>query len=508
MAGVPFYAVLGYAAYLHSSIYRKKHERHLRNFLELPVSIGRAKPQTYHRVDFKDIRVWLPERRAQVFNCRLAEWHELTDKDNGFALVIRDGRLLVDSSQWRQGDYNLVLKSGLAHDFSAIRLKRVDLQNVDLAWRENGMALSVRGTTGRIQFDRPDEGRISVVSHALNDTATEGPIHVLARFRPSRDLVIHELTLRVPSLPVRALGLESVLGVQEAHGRFEGILQYREQDRRPLITLEGRAQGIELSDWTNRIQGGPLHGLIDLTIEKAEVLEQKVLSARFRGRAGGLQLAELTRLARITPVEGTVDLELVGAEFTDNKLVKAVIRGKALASTLDPIVALLGPGRIAGTLRVSVNMLELVDERVASADIDVEVVPPKDGPAELDTELIIGAARTLLGTELQPLIAVPLQRLKTVTYSRLAFKLLADHDQLRILGTHGSGGKAILTVRLFGTDLAAISQPEQPMELAPLIRGLRQTGEKKIKELMEIYQPQLAATGTTSRSSPTSRPIP
>mgnify|MGYP000470139373 CR=1 FL=1 len=126
LAGGSFYATLGYAAYLHSDVYRRRYEHKLQRFLELPAVIGSVQPQTYHRADFLDIAVWLPERRSRIFDCRRAEWHEVTGNGLRFALVLRDGCLSIDGNQWRQSDYRLVLRSGLAHDFAALRLQHVD----------------------------------------------------------------------------------------------------------------------------------------------------------------------------------------------------------------------------------------------------------------------------------------------------------------------------------------------------------------------------------------------
>jgi hypothetical protein len=504
LLGGSFYGTLGYALYLRSGLYRRQHERKLEAFLDLPAAIGSVKAQSYRRIDFLNIGVWLPERRVKIFDCRVAEWHELVGDGGGFALVLRDGRLMIDSSQWQQGDYGLVLKSGLAHDFTALRLRRVDLYDVDLVWRAHGVGLTVRRASGRVHFSQPDEGTITVISRMLNETATDEPIHVFARFRPSRDLVVHEVVLRAPPLPVRALGLESVLGVPEARGTFEGRLRYHEDRGRPRVQLDGRARDIDLSDWTARLTRGPLHGRINTTIEMADLTESNVVSARFNGKIEGLRLGDLTRLAGVPPIEGTAEVELLNAELADNTLIRAVVRGKATAQTLEPITALLGPGRMNGTLRILVNSLELADERVIAADVDLEVVPPKDAPATLDTELVLGAARTLFGIELQPIIAVPLQRLKTVAYSKLACKLLVEGNQLRVLGTHGPGGKSILTVRMFGTDLAVLSQPDKPMELAPLIAKLRRGGEQKLRELIEQYRP--GATTMPSSTGPTAPP--
>jgi len=494
-AGGPFYAALGYGVYLHSDYYRAKKERELQRFLELPASIGSVRPQNYYRADFLDIHVWLAGRRAEIFRCDRAEMHELPKQGEAFGLVIRNGRLTIDADAWQNGDYRHVLRSGLAHDFAALQLRWVDLFDVDVAWRQGPVAFAVRGATGRIQFeppseDRPDgEGRISIVGNTLNDTHTDERIEVVARFKPSRDLAVHEVILRVPSLPVRALGLEPMLGVSQARGRFQGRLCYHGNDGGPRVSLEGRAEGIDLADWTTNLDVGPLHGKFDLAIDRAEVTDQGLVHARFSGRASDLRLGELARMFGVAPIDGSAELEVLNAEFGNKHLVRMSLRGEVTDVSLAPFVALIGSGKIAGKIRLTINALDLADDELVSADIDVEVVPPKSKPATLDTSLIIQAARKFMGVELPALIATPLEQLETVTYSRFGFKLLADEGQLRVLGTHGPGGRAILTVKVFGTDLAVVTQPEKPFELAPLIAKLRSSGQEKIRQLIKRYQP-------------------
>jgi len=131
VAGGSFYATLGYGVYLHSDYYRTMKERDLARFLELPASIGEVKPQNYYQADFLDICVWLPGRRGEVFHCNRAEVHELPGQGGAFNLTIRDGRVTVDASQWHESDYRQVLRSGLGHDFAALKLRRVDLFDVD-----------------------------------------------------------------------------------------------------------------------------------------------------------------------------------------------------------------------------------------------------------------------------------------------------------------------------------------------------------------------------------------
>ncbi len=499
--GGSFYGTLGYALYIHGDGYRRTREKQLANFLELPVRIGDIRPQTYYQADFLNIHAWLPDRRAEIFRCERAEWHTMPGHGGAFHLTIRDGRLTIDDDQWQEDDYRRVLRSGLGHDFAALKLRWVDLFDMDMSWRKGPISFTVKGANGRVGFDESDEigpigeGRISLTSHVLNDTRTDEHISVVARFRPSRDLVVHEVVLGVPTLPISALRLESLLGVPMARGTFEGRLVYREEDGSPRVELQGRAAGIELVDWTQQLHSGPIHGRVDVKIDQAVVTDQALLSATFSGKASEVRLADVSRLIGAAPLKGSADLEVLGAEFNDEGLVRMSLRGKVVSESLDPITALLGEGKMTGRLELTVNALDLAGDDVVSADVDVEVVPPAGKPGRLDSRLILDASRTLMGLELSPLLTEPLKRIKSVKYTRLACKLIVDDGQLRVLGTHGPGGLAILTVRLFGTDLAVLVQPKEPIELRPLIALLRASGEQKVRELIERYQPTTAPAG-------------
>ncbi len=495
LGGGSFYYTLGYAVYLHSGSYHRSRERELSRFLQLPVAIGDVLPQSATQADFLDIHVWLPGKRAKVFHCDRAEMHWLPGEGEPFNLVLRDGALTIDDDRWSEDDYRTVLRSGLAHDFATLQLRWVDLFNMDLLWQKERMTLAVRDATGRVQFDSPDEGRISVVSHTLNETTTSEPINVVARFRPSRDLVVHEVVLRVPKLSVGALGLESLLEIPKARGEFEGRLQYTEREEKPHVVLEGRATGLHLEDWTVRSPTGIVHGMIDVQIDRAELNTKSLLSATFSGQARGLRLEELSRIAAVPPIQGRASFEVLHAEVADQRLVRASLCGEVADASLDPFTALIGPGKISGTLRLKVNGLHIVGEDVVSADIDVEVVPPEDQPGTIDTDLIIAASEKVMGIELSSLISATLKRLDKVTYTRFALKLLVDEGQLRILGTHGAGRRSILTVQVFGTELAILTQPRRPIELAPILTKLREAGQKKMQELIERYRPTTAPAG-------------
>lgn len=495
IAGGSFYAAFGYAVYLHSDWYRAAKQRELVTFLQLPATIGDVKPQDYYRADFHDIHVWLLGRRAEIFQCQVAEMHEIPRSKGAFGLVIRNGRLTVDAELWGRGDYDYVLRSGLGHDFEALKLRWVNLVDVDLAWRQGPVAFTVKDATGPIKFLNPEEGRISVISHTINGTQTSEPINVVAKFKPARDLVVHEVVIRVPPLPIRTLLSESLSGVGKARGKFEGKLSYYHNNDKPYIRLKGRAEDVHLEDWTTELDTGLIRGRVDLQIDRLELNERGVADAKFSGRVTDLRLSDAARFIGAPPIEGVAELEVRSAEVVDKRLVRMSLNGEVVDGSLDPIVAFVGPGKIAGTFRMKVNSLDLADDQVVSADIDVEIVPPEEGPATLDTALIEHAAGKLMGIELSSLVVATLRRLETVTYSRFAFKLLADNGQLRVLGTHGPGKRVILTVKVLGTDLPVVTQPENPVELAPIIAMLRTSSKRKVHELLKRYQVTTAPAG-------------
>lgn len=497
LAGVPFYATLGYAIHLRDDGYRRRYENRLIRCLRLPVSIGAVRSQTRRREDFSHIRIWLTGRRAQVFQCDRAERYAL-DGTGRYALVLHRGSLTVDSARWQLDDYAQVLSAAFEQDFVAMRLQYVDLHDAELVWRGGPLGFCLRGGTGRLQVEPSGGGALSLVVRSLNDVAPDARIHLLVRFDSKQIPAIREAVLTLPEMPLNALKLQPLLGGQDVKGRFEGRIGYGLENQTPRLLLSGRVGGLDLGDWTAGSNRGLVRGRVDLTVEQAEVSQKGLVRVVARGRVAHLQVAECMRWLGIPPVEGAAEVEVLGAEIADNRLVRLSASGQGTMESAEPLTRLIGPGRIAGRLRTKVNSLELKGDSVTEADIDVEVIPPEGSAASLDTELILQAARKLLGLELPALVTAPLQSLKTVTYSRLAFKLRVDREGLHVLGTHGSDGKAILTVRVFGTDLAVISQPEHPLDAGPVANRIREACRTLVQDLI----PGTTTTAPSTSSAP------
>jgi len=61
---------------------------------------------------------------------------------------------------------------------------------------------------------------------------------------------------------------------------------------------------------------------------------------------------------------------------------------------------------------------------------------------------------------------------KQLEYTQIGARLLVRDNQLRILGTHGSRGDTILTIKVFGRDFGLVKEQLQTIDLKPYISSL------------------------------------
>lgn len=135
---------LAYAWYLHSDIYRQSLRRRVGEYLGLPVEIGRVRPLTLRSKSLQDIKVYLPGRRVQIFECAAALWKEQPrEGESVFELELKGGALIIGADRWNRPDYRRVFESGFAHDFSDLNLKRVWLSDMDVRVIRKGWTLQI-----------------------------------------------------------------------------------------------------------------------------------------------------------------------------------------------------------------------------------------------------------------------------------------------------------------------------------------------------------------------------
>jgi hypothetical protein len=462
-------ATAGYGLYLRSDSYRHKQEARLSNLLKFPVSLGRIRPLTTASRAFHDIEVTLPARGDRVFRCGTAIWYDETrDGKPRFALDLIDGWLLVGTHKWAEADYQAILKSGLGQNFARLNLRRIHLDGIDLEWQHPDLTLTTRGAVGEMLFDDDGTGRAALRANNLNDRPVAEPISIVAYFTPGAGLRFHEVALDLPAIPFSNLGLDRLLRGQVDHGVFRGRLGYRETIDGPCIELAGSVEEARLEELTEPIIGGPFHGLVNVTVDRALFCNRRLESLRFRGQIDDLSLTELVPVLRNSPLEAKVRLRVHQASVSGTTLDYFSATGQATDLSLEAISALIGRGQLTGKLRVDLRSLLVVDDALQRAEIDLIAVPPDDAPGTIDRELVRWASEELLGFDVSAVVP------ERTEYARLGVRLVIEGEQLRVFGTHGYEGRTILTVRVLGRELPLVREFDRTFEVGPLVATIRE----------------------------------
>ena len=275
-----------YGWYLHSTLYRTRLSDKVSAYLNLPVEIGRVVPLDLGTLRLEDVKAFLPDRRAEIFSCLAAQWQLMPDQDRKRKqLKLSDGRLIVSTGQWGRADYRHVLESGLAHDFKALDLDQVQLTDIDLELHQPGWTMKIAKACGTVIMEGEDgKAHAALQASRINGQAIDQPLHFSATFTPSQSLVIHQVSLNVPRIPVAHLQLDSLLGSAVTQGTFAGTIVYREGDP-PQVELQGVVDDMRLEELTALMPGGPLTGVVkQVVVEQAVIEENELQLLRFRGK--------------------------------------------------------------------------------------------------------------------------------------------------------------------------------------------------------------------------------
>jgi len=470
-------ATAGYAFHVHSDRYRRSLERDLQAFFELPTDISRVRPLTFSSRLFEGVTVWLHDRQVPIFHCDRAVWHE----DSGQAeaqhhLDLQHGTLSISSEQWKRDDYGRVLKSGLGHDFDAIRLGEVRLHDFGVEFQNRDLKLSCGKADGVITFGTvgKGEGLIQLSATELNGRPTGQPVQISARFSPSGGVSVHDVLLSVPDLPLRTLGIDAALHTKITTGRFSGKLEFATEQDAPNVSLSGRLSDIALEEVTRFLQAGPIRGKLDIAVDRARVVDRIVTHLSGRGEIRDLHLGDLARIAGYPRITGRADLSIRAIDLALGHLNRLVADGRIQDVPLEAVTALIGRGEVTGRLAIRINSLRASDDQIDWADVEIEAVPPPGAEAgTIHRDLLINSLTRLLDFTWPASIPQSLLP-EHVEYARFGVRLRIENNRMRVLGTHGSGGDTILTLRVFGAEVPVIKSLRHEIDLTPHLNALRE----------------------------------
>lgn len=458
---------------LRTNWYHRKVVADLTEFFEMPCEVGRIEPRTFSSRVFHDIAVRLPQRAdaAPVFSCGHAVWiKRTTDGVAANELELHDGLINLGAQGWQLSDYSQVLQSGLGHDFSDLDLAKVTLAEFELAFRKGLFAVNCRDASGEITFPSPREGLAHLTAYEFNGHRVSEGVRIHARFEPKKGVRMHEVVLDLPAMPLNQIGITLADGGELTEGQFAGRVEYQadDEDGESALWLRGELNDAALSELSRGFLIGPLSGRISINVSGARVAKSMLTHLRGRGRIDGLTLESLARMLNREHLAGEAHLNVLWADFALGRVNELSLTGLLRDVSLAEMLESLGEGTATGSLAMRVNSLRIADDRIAAADIEIIVLPPRDGVGTIDRSLLVGAAQKAAGFEWPgwlPQSLIP----EKIEYVEAGVRLLVRDNQLRILGTHGDGERTILTLKIMGRTFGLVKQRDGVIDLTPWI---------------------------------------
>ncbi len=459
-------ATVCHALYYQSDAYRRGLEADLAGFFGLPTEIGNISPHTFTARQLENLRVWLPEKRDLVFRCPRVIWDRTGASDGREASIdIHQPVWLLGSEAWRSHDYTRILQAGLRHNFQAAKVGLVRLHEARLEWQWPGCDLHADGVDGKLVFDAQGQGQADLVCHQFNGYTTAAPIHISARIDPDADDLLPEVVLVVPELPFTSLGLDQMLQSPVTQGAFSGTITLRQSRKGDHIILTGRAVKARLEEWTKRIPGGAVSGLLDLTLERLMVQDRQLRDLRFRGEATQIEVDSLLARYGWPRVGGTARLRVLEAQVTDGVVRRLHVSGSWDGGSLDSLCQrLFGKTGLEGRLRARINSLVIESDQIASGDIELSGEPPVGKAGSIERALLVDAFEKVFG------LALPSQLLPSrVQYTQMGVRIVIDHQDVRVLSGMGPAGPAVITTQILGQDLPLGAQLDLHLTIDQLL---------------------------------------
>jgi hypothetical protein len=444
---------VAHALYYRSDLYRHRVEARLTRFFGLPTYLEEVEPYSFTARQFTGVELWLPDKRDVVFRSPRVVWDTYAGPEaSGTVIDVYHSTWSLGSANWEKPDYERVLQASLRHNFREINLREVRFHQARLTWLRPDCRLLAEGVDGKLVFDSEDHGQADLVCYRLNGFSVTDPIRISARVDPRSDELLPEVNLTVPGFPMAALGLDQILQSHVSQGSFSGRITFLRTAVGDVISLAGHASGARLEEWTRRVPGGAIPGLLDLTIEEARIEDHRLEHLRFRGEAGELDADALLARVGWPDIGGTVRVKVLDAALSDSAVQRLVVSGQWTGGSLDKLSEkLLGKTGLHGKLRARINSLALENNEIVSGDLELAAEPLDGRAGTVDRALLLEAFKKYAGislpTSLQSLLP------GRVDYVQLGIRILIDRQQVRVFSGRGPAGPALITVRVFGQDL-------------------------------------------------------
>jgi len=487
-----------YGLYYRSHRYRLNVQRELTAFFGLPTDVASIEPHGFSAQRLTDTQMWLPDRRARIFYSPRVIWDTDGGDQEGAVLRIDDAVLTIGSQAWQREDYMRVLRASLLHNFSEFDVRRVQFRHARLSWPREDFALEATGVDGEVIFDEQGRGVAELTTRSLNGTTVVEPIRIFARLDPySPDDFIPEVTLHVPTLPLVVLGLDYVLRSRITQGSFAGRITLYQAPEGDRLELSGVAKNVRLEEWTQRLSGGPLPAIVDLTIDEAIVRDRRLERIRFSGEVRSLQADSLLARFGLPALGGELNVTVYNGQIAGEKIERLGVAGQWTGASLDALThAVWHQHRVAGQLNARVNVFMIENNEVVTGNVDVLAEPPADQRGTIDRSLLLDLLHERLDLTLPPELTQLLPN--TIEYVQMGCKLLIDTDQIRLLSVQGPAGPALMTVRVFNQNIPLLGQVDTVLPIEPILERARVQAQQVKKVLKSRFRRKAASRPHTS----------
>jgi len=460
-----------YAHRLHSEAYRREVERDVTAFFALPTTIERVRGRTFDSRDFVNVVVRLPSDGAKVFDCATATWIEESGDRNFLALD--RGLLVLGDAVWADEQYRNLIRQGIGAELQALDLRGIRLTDFRLRFEKDDFGITCSGASGDIDLSDPALGRADLTAHQLNGTRIDDGVRIHAQFVPDGGIEVRDIRLAVPSIPLPVLQLDEFLGGPVTGGEFEGSIEYRLRGAAglPEARVSGRVVDAELAELTRIAPYGPYQGNVSLQVDDARFAERLLTHFKGRGAIRDLGFASFAPLLQMPALDGQASFVFDDVNIALGIVHRIKLNGTVEGVSLEQLLNRWADGGATGTVGVRVSNFELVGEVIRSADIQIEVIPPDGAPGYVERQLLLDVAESALGFEWPS--ALPKQLLpERVEYVAIGARLLVRDNVLRVLGTHGTGDRALVTIRdpVFGQEIAVAKERSETIDLSPYVR--------------------------------------
>lgn len=463
-----------YAARLHSTRYLRDVEQQVADFFAMPCQIAAVRPRSFFSRDFENVTIQLSDTGDQIFQCEQAIWREGAEGDgNGSRLELNRGQFIMGDALWEMQRYKRLIRPDIGADIGDLNLRVLRLDDFAIRFERDGFALRCSKAGGDVNFHDANTGTAEFVAHRLNGRDVPEGVRIKANLVCRPVLSVADIRLTVPALPLADLGLDAVLGVAPTMGEFAGKVTYMagKDGGSQNAEIEGLLRDVQLAELTQRAPFGPYQGRASVRVDRARISDHLITHFRGNGQLDNVLLLPLAQPLGFTDLDGEASFVFDDIHLALSRIERIRFNGSVNKISLEQLLQHWGHGAATGVVTVRIDNFEMVGETIRAADIEVAVAPPPNEKGLVDRALLLDAAERGFGFEWPA--ALP-QRLlpDEIEYVNIGMRLLVRDNQLRVLGTHGGDGRAIITIRdpVFGRPIAVFSERGDSYDLTPYIK--------------------------------------